>query len=640
MVELIVNGKSIELLRKGQQIKYNRQIADVFDIASVSSSYTNSFSIPKTANNTEIFEHLGIVGDQSTIPYTKIPVTVRNNGFDLINNGWLNVKSTAEDYKCSIIDGMVDFFKIIENKTIGVDLDLSNFEHTKSMESIVDSFDNEYYNYIISDFGAKNFIIRFFPLQYAINIDYLVPSFNVKKLLELIFSTFGYTYESEEMDSFINGLFITYPTPPLFEQTESDLIASLIKNFWASNNFENRGDKYLIPTQDKWDEIDIIEGSLYNDTLYYVEETDTYTIEITVEAYAKYTGFGTTFEPLTVDVYKNNNVILTFNTDPFAPITKSVNIFLQAGDQISRQMYVTVFSNGIRSLNEFRHNSTLLDVYRVTQGDVSPSNAFKSFKIKDFFKELLYRTGLTPFADNIEKKITFIPISQRIDTNKAIDWSDKYVRRKNEIYLKNSYAQRNLFKMKYNEGMENENDGVINVNNKNIEEEKVLATSIIYSPIDGVTNFRPVSGENVSTPITPMFEKEFSETEEGELIIDYKKLDNRFYFIRRNTVTDREWILKSQIVPDEQTVNQIHFATTERTLLGQLIAENFTDYEMIFDNFRAHEIELALGLEDILNLDLTRPYYFKQEAGYYILNKLPYEEGETQTVEFVRINKQ
>jgi len=643
MVELIINGKSIELLKKGQDIKYTRQIADVFDIASVSSSYTNSFNIPKTPKNTEIFEHLGIVGDQSTIPYTKIPVTVRNQGFDLITEGWLNVSDTTEVYRISIIDGMVDFFKAIENKTLGVDLDLSNFQHTKSMETIINSFDNEYYNYIVADFGAKNFIVSFFPTEYAINIDYLVPSFSVKKIMELIFSTFGYTYESEELDNFMDGLFITYPTPPLFESTDSDLIATLNKESWSSNQFLQQGSKYYIPSEQNWDSSTITEGALVNDRIYSIQQTDTYTLDISVEAYALYTTFGDAYRPCIVDVYKNGETIISFETNPNEPVQRQLNIFLQAGDQISILMYVTVFSYGTgfdyKVLNSFRHNSTVFQFSRVTQGDVNPSNAFKTFKIKDFFKEMLYRTGLTPFADNITKKITFIPISQRIDTQNAIDWTDKYVRRKKEIYLKNSYAQKNLFKMKYNDGYENINDGIINVNNKNIEEEKTLATSLMYSPIDGTTEFRPISGARISTAILPMFTKELSEGDDGDPIIEYKKMDNRFYLIRRNTVTDRAWKLKSEIVPDEDIVEQIHFATTERTLLGQLISENFSAYEKIFNNFRSHDIEIAIGLEEILNLDLTRAYYFKQEAGFYILNKLPYQDGETQTGEFVRINQ-
>lgn len=642
MVELIINGKLIELLKKGQEIKYTRQIADVFDIASVSSSYTNSFTIPKTPNNTQVFEHLGTVGDQSTIPYSKTPATVKKQGFDLIREGWLNITETSEQYKCSIIDGMIDFFKAIENKTLGVDLDLSNFQHNKDLETIVNSFDNEYYNYIIADFGGKTMIVNLFPTEYSISIDYLVPSFNVKKLLELVFSTFGYTYVSPELDLFLDELYITYPTPPTFEPSETDLVAGLEKQPYNSNNWGSSGDRIFIADEQQWDVTVINEGSLIDNRSYVIPETSGYNFQIEVEAYARYySSFnGELFSYCIVDVAKNGTSIINFNTDPYAEVSQEINLFCQAGDIITYRLYVTDILIGFRGLNSIHHNRTQFNIFKINQGDVTPTDAFKDFKIKDFFKEILYRTGLTPVPDNISKVITFIPISKRIDTDNAIDWTDKYVRRTKEIYLKNSYAQRNLFKMKYNAGSENKNDGVITVNNRNIEDEKTLVQSVFYSPTEGTTTFNGTAGAKINTAILPMFTKELSTDEEtDEITTTYKELDNRFYFIRRNTVTGSIWKLESEIVPGEETVNRLHFATTENTLLGSLVDLNFSEYAKIFNNFRSHEIELALGLEDILNLDLTVPYYFKQEAGFYILNKLPYQDGETTTGEFVRINR-
>lgn len=643
MVELIINGKSIELLKKGQEIKYTRQIADIFDIASVASSYTNSFDIPKTPNNTQELEHLGIVGDQSTIPYSKTTATVKKQGFDLISSGWLDIKETVESYKSSIIDGMIDFFKAIENKTLGVDLDLSNFQHNKDLETIVNSFDNEYYNYIIADFGGKTMIVDFFPTEFSINIDYLVPSFNVKKLLDLVFSTFGYTYVSPELDLFLEELYITYPTPPTFEESDDDLIANLEKNPFVetTSGMQQQGDKIVVYSQRQWDIANITEGSLIDNYSFVIPETSGYRFSISIEAYSRYYASigGQEFRSAFVQVLKNGTPIIGFETDPYAEVTKEINLFCQSGDIITYILYVTEINFGFRVLTSIHTNGTEFNIYKINQGDVTPTDAFKDFKIKDFFKELLYRTGLTPVPDNVTKVITFVPISQRIDIENAIDWTDKYIRRKKEIYLKNSYAQRNLFKMKYNEGSANKNDGVITVNNRNIDDEKTLVQSVFYSPVEGTTTFRDVDNGFIQTAILPMFSKEVDTDENDEVTTTYKELDNRFYFIRRNTVTDKTWKLESEIVPGSQLVNELHFATTENTLLGSLVDLNFSEYAKIFNNFRSHDIELALGLEDILSLDLIRPYYFEQEAGYYILNKLPYQDGETTTGEFVRINR-
>ena len=63
MVELSAYGQQFELGSKSAEIKYTKQVSDIFDLAVVASSYTNGFSIPKTPNNTQIMNQLGIGPD-------------------------------------------------------------------------------------------------------------------------------------------------------------------------------------------------------------------------------------------------------------------------------------------------------------------------------------------------------------------------------------------------------------------------------------------------------------------------------------------------------------------------------------------------------------------------------------------------
>ena len=156
MVELNIYGNAVELKRSNNGIKYTMQIADVLNIATVSASYTNSFSIPKTPYNTTIFQQLGIVGDTSQIPYERVPTSLNYHGFNIISNGWLQINETTEEYRVNIINGIIDFFKAIENKTMGADLDLSIFNHTKNIATVLASFDNPNYKYLIADYNGKN----------------------------------------------------------------------------------------------------------------------------------------------------------------------------------------------------------------------------------------------------------------------------------------------------------------------------------------------------------------------------------------------------------------------------------------------------------------------------------------------------
>jgi len=129
MIELIINGKTLEL-PSDTKIKYTKQISDIFNIAKVNASYTNSFNVPKTPENTAVLDCLGLVGSSSKIPYQKTPATLKENGFDLIKNDWLEVKETSDVYKINIIDGAIDFFKQIENSYL-LDVDLSKINHHK-----------------------------------------------------------------------------------------------------------------------------------------------------------------------------------------------------------------------------------------------------------------------------------------------------------------------------------------------------------------------------------------------------------------------------------------------------------------------------------------------------------------------------
>src|SRR6478609_4524189 len=180
MVELIINGNKIEL-PKDTSIKYTKQISDIFDLANVACSYTTSFEFEKTPRNTQTMQFLGINGDSSNIPYIKNEALLKVDGFDL-----------------------------------------SNFEHEKNMTTVIASFSNEYYNYIIADYGGKTIF------NDGINIDYLAPCFSVRKIWELIFSTFGFNCDYTYL-SYFDGLYITYPQDVNQEQS-LETVATMHKN--------------------------------------------------------------------------------------------------------------------------------------------------------------------------------------------------------------------------------------------------------------------------------------------------------------------------------------------------------------------------------------------------------------------------
>lgn len=649
MVKLTANGQSFEGL-DSQSIKYTKQIADIFDLAVVSSSYTNGFKIPKTPLNTQIMQGLGIIGDTSQIPYSKVGISLSDNGFVIFKNGWLSVSSTDDYYNVSCIDGMIDFFKAIENKTMGSDLNLSNFSHIKDLPSVIASFTNEYYKYIVADYNGKNIGIN--GTTEGINIDYLVPCFNMRKLFDLVMNTFGFPYNDNNIEE-INDWWITYPKSPA-ETVNDELSAELNKSFFASQPYQLTGDNWTAqPSFKSWDTSVVNEGVLISNWTYKILDSSPYRIEVGSEMYAlyrsRYNQSNERYLPITCLVLVNGNVVISFQSDPYEIVERDLVIFLNYGDILEFRYVVTpyfislvpgVSISGILGdqgyiLREIRHNSTYLKVYKTNQGNVNLSDAFKDYQIKDFIKEVFWRTAVTPTTNMLTNEMSFVSLDERLDFSRAVDWSDKYIQRKKETYIQGSYAQKNIFKHKYNAEDDISQNGYLYVNNKNLEAEKTLVQSNIYAP--ELINFD--FGNGIKTNKFAVWQRETKEDADGVLSIEYKGLNNRFYIMKLIESPTSTYTFISEAVPAITTVSTFPYASTDGTTYDQIVPLKYNAYSGVLDNFRSHEIELALNLNDILGLYLTRPYYIKKEGMYYVLNRVFYQEGQTLTGEFIRINK-
>jgi hypothetical protein len=642
MVELIINNKLIEL-PKSASVKYTKQISDIFDIANVAVSYTNTFEFEKTPANTQAMQFLGISGDRSNVPYQRNIVALKVDGFDLISEGWFIPTNTEDNYKGAVYDGMIDFFKAIENKTIGSDLDLKNFNHEKLVSTVAASFTNEYYNYIIGDYGGKNLYLE------GINIDYQAPSFSVRKLWELIFSTFGFNCDYTNL-GYIDGLYITYPKDTS-EGQDNELIFTGVKNAYITNQYSVVGGIAEPTSEYNWDSTTIIEGSVQTDNWSFVcPETTSYFIELSIEQYAIFRRPNYKNENVAtrIDVLKNGIIAGSILSDYSANFdgserTLEFNITCSEGDVINIKTSIPAslsFRGRNYRLLEFRLNSLNFNIYKTDLGTTNLENEFKDFLIKDFIKEILWRTALTPVYNKITNTVEFRTIESRIDFANAQDLSDYFVRRTNESYT-NGYGQKNIFALKKNDDTDLTGDGYLYVPNKNIDDEKILANSKIYAPDKKIVTDKWFSIKSNQYKIWQLEVKEDENFAPDTTRISYKGLSGRFYFIRKQiqTLSDgSDYKLISEKLNDEIEVPWIPVAINTNTLFEEAIYNSYSEYQKIFDNFRIHNVDLALSVDGFNALDLTRPIYIKQENAYYICNKVPFEEGQNSNAEFIKIN--
>lgn len=635
MVELIINGNQIEL-PKGTTIKYSKQISDIFDIAKVSCSFTSSFSFDKTPVNTQAMQQLGINGDSSAIPYQKNTSQLKANGFDLISKGWYLPDNTTDRYSGSIIDGMIDFFKAIENKTMGKDLDLSNFNHEKLLNTVISSFTNNYYKYIIADYGGKNLF------ESGINIDYLAPCFSVRKLWELIFSTFGFKCDYTNL-SYLDGLFLTYPKDVSEGQT-NELIATLHKNGYKDLGMRNIGGISQPPiSRYSWDSSVITEGSLQSNWNFIIPETTSYYFDLSVEDYIIFRrpNYYNRNVNTRLDILRNGVIIGSILSDylehdevgneRILQFNISCNIYDVISIRITAPQSLEFRNRNFRSY-EWHLNKMDFLISKTDLGTTILENELKDFQIKDFIKEILWRTGLTPIYDYTINTVKFIPLQERLDFDNSQDLSNCYVERVGEGYT-NDYAQKNIFALKRDADTDFNGDGYLYVFNKNIDDEKTLAQSKMYAPDNKIVT----SFGDFSTNQYKVWQLELKDNE-GEAEVSYKGLSGRFYFIRYFEQSGSFKII-SEKLNDETVVLNVPVGINSNTLFEESVFNNYLDYQKIFQNFRIHNISLALNENDFIGLDLTKAVYFKQENAFYICNKVDFEDGKLVVGEFVKINK-
>lgn len=638
MVELLINGSPLDLPDKGNEIKYTKRISDIFSVSNVSVSFTNSFNVPKTATNTQIFEQLGLIGNNSSIPYSKVDATLKKDGIDIVRRGWLQVKESSDNYKVGIIDGMIDFFKAIENKTLGSDLNLSEFNHVKDFDTVINSMNPSStlpYKYVVADYNGENH--GFANGHYGINIDYLIPSFDCRRIMDIIFQTYGFTYDMADIP-YLNNFFITYPLPPLQDPTEIHIAHFNRASFETRSYFEYSNGKVPTPFQ-SWTVADITEGELVEGRKFKVPATGGYRVKVSFDSYIEM--FNNPVNLLWGAVFKNGLLVYAQHADPQATVSYTYDIQANEGDLIEVLLWYNYTGSNANWLN-VHHLNMDVDIYKIDLGNVSLTNAFKDFKIKDFFKEILWRTGLTPVGDPYTRHIRFYPLSYRLDKSNVTDWTDKYIRRVKEIYQLNEYGQKNRFRLKHDNEQDSTGDGFLLVNNVNLTDEVILAESKIYAPELEVYEY-PANTIGVAGFWTYKFRiwnrEPKEDGESGNVVIDYKGLSNRFYFIRVGWSNLSDWQFVSSVLNEDLEVNQqIPFASINETLFDNAIDQNWQDYRKVMNNFKAHEIELALSVNDINSVDFLKPFYFKTENAYYMLNALNWQSGKTSTGEFIKIN--
>lgn len=617
ITEIFCNGESLDMYAdKG--LKYSIQVNDIAELKDRQTSYTKTYDLPKTPKNVRILGGLGIPSDTSISPYTRPKCQIKIDGFDFISKGWLNVTDTDENYNISVYSGIIEFFKAIENKTLGNDLDLSEINHVKDVDTVIDSFTNPAYRYLITDYNG---LTHYGTTGEKINIDYLVPSVSVKYLWDKVHALNAFTYSGIVFDSALfNNLWITYPEPLTVDDVTNKLTTT---GDWT----RPENPPYPYP----FSQMSLV--GLTGGNKWTVPEKGKYKISFKVDPefiyvypYRYPTGENAQY---LVENMTTGAVTELLSIPPVNLHQESVRILdLNAGDVLRFYQYFNYPRFPWRTVAD-------LKIDKFDDPGVDFNVELGDFGITDFVKEVLNMFGLTPFPDENSRNIDYKLTSERIITAEVVDWTSKYIERTGEEYTYNSYAQRNVFAYQYNDKEGNYNDGAILINNVNLNESKVAFKSRMYSPEKIKTNFFLGSVGSKPLNVFKLYEKDVKD--DGS--VEYKGLDKRYHYVRsKNIITDVT--VGSASMVEEQAVESLPLADFSDLTWPRILVSFYQQMGRILNDSRIHDLDLNLSPGDILQIDLKKLYYFAQEQQYYILNKVNFDGDPISKVEAIRVKRE
>ena len=640
-MKLTINGHKVEV--NPEDIKITKQANDIANIRTRNTNFTNSFKLPKTPANIRAMEFLSLVGNNSNVPYQKNSTDYTDDsGVPLIKDGWSIIKETDNHFKNYIYDGLIEFYKAIENRVL-TDIGLEELDHLKNQDAVVNTWNNPDlpYRYNVADYNGK------MVHDGKLNIDYLIPSVNMKWLFDKVFEYIGWTYDCSvlETEDFIKR-WLTYPKTIGSDTEQTEPVGDFVWNGEVTYFNQDPNDLTLFHSKTL---IGKIGGSpLVNQ---YVQG-DSYAVQYPITSNTSFNNSGLLFNQtglykVTLDgtIYNNqppnSQGIGTLKAQLFIPGSYPFNTVFEEtwehGVAFQHTFYVNINAgqkltiDGAELFELYGASGTVNTSIEFVSGQqVSFTEALVDFSITDFINEVLGGFGLTPFTDAVNKHIKFWTFDEILQNTDVLNWSSKYQGGDSEKYILPGYAQKNRFSYKYNDKDANHNDGFLYINNKNIKDEAPLISSAFYSPEKNKTYFL-LNNYNVYR----FWNKQSKDDGSG---VDYKPLENRFYVMKSELIQSPIQVTSETLLTTGS--NAMYYRESFEGISFNIQVPNYySSLYSILNKSKVTNSKFNLNTLDIVNSDFKKLVYIKQKGSYFIQNKISnFQKGKKTNVELINVS--
>lgn len=193
-------------------IPLNFAISEIRDISKRKGTFSKSITVPSTKNNNKILNNYFDVNIQAgTFDINKLQrCAIIQNGIVILDNAIIQLVSVNKSetnsasfdsitYTLLVKDTTSDFFTTINNKYLN-DIDFSELNHVFTGSNVISSFNNtvtDGYKYVMP-YNSPDLDTVGADAQF--NLEEFAPAIYVKKYLDKIFASAGYSYSFPTMD--------------------------------------------------------------------------------------------------------------------------------------------------------------------------------------------------------------------------------------------------------------------------------------------------------------------------------------------------------------------------------------------------------------------------------------------------------
>ena len=213
-------------------ISVNKTFENIEDFTTRLSTYTKTFTIPRTAKNDKFFEEAFDVNSSSFVNNVVVQAVVKYGGADVFFGDCrlerIVVDPTEPVYEIFLTQSLPDFVNTIQDIKL-IDIDYSDLTHTLSYDNVVSTWTytgGSYTNYTgltgsilypLANYGYddsqyfgvfEDSITGFTQSSTPLTLFQFAPWVNMKYMVDKVFQRAGFTYDSTFFDSdYFEGIF-------------------------------------------------------------------------------------------------------------------------------------------------------------------------------------------------------------------------------------------------------------------------------------------------------------------------------------------------------------------------------------------------------------------------------------------------